>query len=340
MHRIFYSWQMNTPPETNRYLIRDSLIAAAKDLRRPAEIDEATRGVAGSPPIFATILSKIERCAVFVADLTLVTVAGDDGFCNPNVLVEYGYALAKRGDSQLVPVVNRSFGPIESLPFDLRHKAVRVVYDLPPDSLAEEARSVQRNLTGRLRSELRLILEDPRSVLNLDDAEVTVAKYLLERSTDGAGREYTSQEDIASVSGLEPSTVKSAVADLVSRGYAERLPVLGTDTPPVKPSSSLFWDLDSYFQEWDPRADARALADELVSNSETGHGRLSTRRFMEKSGWPLRRLNPALRFLIQSAIVKGSEIVVPDVVTLEIFETEATRSFLRGTYDPDRRRRT
>ena len=53
---IFYSWQSDTEQSVNRYLIRDALKAAAKRLSIPGEVDEATRGVAGSPPIFETIL--------------------------------------------------------------------------------------------------------------------------------------------------------------------------------------------------------------------------------------------------------------------------------------------
>lgn len=340
MYRIFYSWQMNTPQAVNRYLIRDSLAAAVKGLAREAEVDEATRGVAGSPSIFTTILSKIDQCAVFVADLTLVALADPEDFtCNPNVLVEYGYALAKRGENRLIPVINTSFGRIESLPFDLRHKAVRVSYDLASDSPSDEIKKVEKELTGRLRSELRLLLEDPSSTLNLSVSEVAVARHLLlEQSTHGAECDYAEQEHIASATGLELSTAKRAVADLASRGYLERLGAAGTDSPPVKLTPLLFWDLDPYVHGWDPRFDARSLAEELVSNSDTGHGRLGTRQFMQKTGWRLRRLNPALLYLLRNEIVRENPTVVPDLVTLEIYETEATRRFLSGSYDPDRRR--
>jgi hypothetical protein len=339
--RVFYSWQLSTPPKGNRYLIREALDAAAGQLARPAEVDEATRGVAGSPSIFETILSKIDRSAVFVADLTLLRIAADaEAYtCNPNVLLEYGYALARLGEGRIIPIINKAFGPIDKLPFDLRHKALRVTYSITPESTNQEIKVAQAGLTGLLRSELRLVLEDPRSVLSLTDGEVAIARLLLEKSPDGRQRDYTSQEDIASVVGGELSEVYRAIADLASRGYLERLGVVGTDSPPVRPSRSLFWDLDPYIEGWDPRADARTLAEELVSSSGTGHGELGTREFSERKGWSLRRLNPALYFLIQSEIVREDKTVVPDVVTLEIYETDATRKFLHGSYDPDQRRR-
>lgn len=195
------------------------------------------------------------------------------------------------------------------------------------------------NLVGILRSELRLVLEDPGSILSLSDTEVQVARYLLETSSDGRQRDHIDQEQISSDLGIEISEVHRAVAELVSRGYVERLGVMGTASPPVRPAKSLFWDLDPYVHGWDPRADGRTLAKKLVDGSATGHGRLSTREFAEQAGWPLRRLNPALHFLVEGAIVRESRTIVPDVVTLQIHETEATRSFLAKRYDPDQQRR-
>jgi hypothetical protein len=40
---------------------------------------------------------------------------------NPNVLVEYGYALARHGVQRLLLVMNTAFGSPSELPFDLRH---------------------------------------------------------------------------------------------------------------------------------------------------------------------------------------------------------------------------
>ena len=66
------------------------------------ELDKDTQGIAGSPPIAETILQKVEDCAVFVADLSFVgesksgfsnTSGKPRQFPNPNVLIEYGYAL-------------------------------------------------------------------------------------------------------------------------------------------------------------------------------------------------------------------------------------------------------
>jgi hypothetical protein len=115
---IFYSWQSDAPAGTNRSFIEEALNRAVDRLNSDAtvepvvretviKVDKDTEGIPGSPPIADTILRKIENCAAFVADLTLVgeslavLQAAQDFrkrfFPNPNVLLEYGYALRCHG---------------------------------------------------------------------------------------------------------------------------------------------------------------------------------------------------------------------------------------------------
>src|SRR5215213_8206975 len=216
---IFYSWQSDTEQSVNRFLIRDALKAAAKRLSIPCEVDEATRGVAGSPPIFETILRKIEQSAVFVGDVTIVTGSAGRASCNPNVLIEYGFALAKLGENRLVPVLNSHFGTPERLPFDLRHRAVRVSYNLAPDASKDKIKAAQKSLVGLLFSELRLLLEDPKSVFSLSESQGRIVQYLSGASQRGTGRSYYSMEEISNGTGIEVEEVKRAVAELVSRYY-------------------------------------------------------------------------------------------------------------------------
>src|SRR5688572_18022213 len=98
--KIFYSWQSDSPPSTNRNFIEDALERAARSVQRdPAVeaepvIERDTKGLSGSPDIFAAILTKIAACDLVVADVTLVTPANaKKPSPNPNVLVELGFAL-------------------------------------------------------------------------------------------------------------------------------------------------------------------------------------------------------------------------------------------------------
>src|SRR5688500_11033276 len=106
---IFYAWQNDTAPGFNRYLIRDSLVAATKSGRINALIEDSPRldPDARNPNATAaaegstTVFDRIRNCAVFVADLTFVGATpatqakGQRKLLpNPNVLMELGFASA------------------------------------------------------------------------------------------------------------------------------------------------------------------------------------------------------------------------------------------------------
>jgi len=118
---VFYSWQADTSTLVGRNLIERALEKALGELNKGDEVEEAQReelavdrdtmGVAGSPPIVQTIFDKIDRAAVFVPDLTFVGKRLDDRPTpNPNVLIEYGWALKSLTHSRIVPVMNVAFG--------------------------------------------------------------------------------------------------------------------------------------------------------------------------------------------------------------------------------------
>src|SRR5262245_27347814 len=103
-HNVFYSWQTDSDERFNRYFIEDCLKRAIRDLNRQdvadLVIDRDTKNVPGMPDIGQTILEKIAKSAVVVADLTLINVAAvrrhdERPVSNPNVLFELGYAFGK-----------------------------------------------------------------------------------------------------------------------------------------------------------------------------------------------------------------------------------------------------
>ena len=127
---VFFSWQSDLG-ET-RGVIQAALDKAVRNLNRNLALEEALRldedtaGVAGWPEITSTILDKIERCEVFVADITPINGPQSDSRLtpNPNVLFELGYALATGlGRTRIICVVNAAYlpdGDLKELPFDVR----------------------------------------------------------------------------------------------------------------------------------------------------------------------------------------------------------------------------
>ena len=168
---IFFSWQSDRESRTGRSLIEKALERAiskiSKDINmfeperdRPRlELDRDTRNVAGSPPIVETILRKIDAAAVFVPDLTFVGTRSDSRPTpNPNVLIEYGWALKALGHSRIVGVMNTAYGEPsgENMPFDLRHQRNPITYFCPEgagDDVKAKARdSLARDFENALRT--------------------------------------------------------------------------------------------------------------------------------------------------------------------------------------------
>jgi hypothetical protein len=166
--RIFYSWQTDASSKTNRRFIEDALRQAIRQVgeeldldpaERP-ELDSDTTGVPGSPNVFETILAKIRDSEVFVADMTLVgNAANGKRIPNPNVCIEYGYALHCLGDSRLIAIMNTQFGGLDHLPFDLRTKRGPIGYSLAADTSKKECDKTTNELARGLAYAIRLVIE-------------------------------------------------------------------------------------------------------------------------------------------------------------------------------------
>ncbi|WP_186080409.1 hypothetical protein [Burkholderia gladioli] len=187
MKKIFYSWQLDQSPKTGRNFIQRALEDAIKVLNRETEIDEAERDevkldhdtldVSGSPPIVDTIFRKIDAAAVFVADLTFIAErVGGRKMPNPNVSIEYGYALRSVTHSRIIGVMNAAHGAPsrESLPFDLGHMRFPIAYCCPNDADEATVKRERSELSRRLKDALKSILDrDDR-----DDIEAERVRYV------------------------------------------------------------------------------------------------------------------------------------------------------------------
>jgi hypothetical protein len=198
---VFYSWQSDSPQALNRSFIEEALLEALKRLNAdatlekalrdtPVELDKDIQGVAGSPPIADTILRKIENCAVFVADLSFV---GDSKsgftnksgkprqFPNPNVLIEYGYALRCHSHTKLISVMNTAQGSpdAESIPFDLRHLLWPISYHLADSSAPDKSNQFEKLVVALVKA-ISLILANHSSPM------VVIEKFAPQKPTKNA----------------------------------------------------------------------------------------------------------------------------------------------------------
>tara|TARA_B100000965_G_scaffold215949_2_gene180602 strand:- start:8538 stop:9839 length:1302 start_codon:yes stop_codon:yes gene_type:complete len=178
--RVFYSWQADTPTREGRNFIERALeraiarisgdVELEEAIREGLEVDRDTKGVPGSPPIVDTIFRKIDEAAVFIPDVTFVGKRLDGRPTpNPNVMIEYGWALKRHGHAHMVPVMNIAHGEpkAEAMPFDLRHLRNPITYDLPDGADKEHRKSERAKLAGALESAIRAVLSSEEFMSSL-----------------------------------------------------------------------------------------------------------------------------------------------------------------------------
>lgn len=169
---IFYSWQSDLPNPTNRGFIETALERAVKaivadgTLGLEPVIDRDTQGIPGAPEIAKAIFAKIDKAEVFVADVSIVNGQhGGRPTPNPNVLFELGYALKALGDERIILVLNREYGEVEQLPFDLRmRRTLKYKMAVGNTDRAAERNDLQAQLEGALRDALAGIAKTQESV--------------------------------------------------------------------------------------------------------------------------------------------------------------------------------
>ena len=134
---IFYSWQSDLLPKTNRNFIEDAIKKALKGINKDnkiiACIDRDTKGELGSPEIQSSVFNKINHSKFFVCDVSL----NDNQVPNPNVLIELGYAIKVLGWNKIICLFNSYTGKVEDLPFDINHNRVT---QYTPDKKGEKGR--------------------------------------------------------------------------------------------------------------------------------------------------------------------------------------------------------
>ena len=181
--KVFWSWQSDTPGKTGRHFIRQVLSDAIATLKEPEEVEEPSErdakdalhldhdrlGVSGSPRLLETILKKIDASAVFVGDVTPVSVIPgtktrgnvrrEKRNMNPNVAIELGYAFKTVTEQNVLMVLNTYYGGREFLPFDIAGNAGPLMFNLPPNANASRLKAEAASLKGQLITALRAFIK-------------------------------------------------------------------------------------------------------------------------------------------------------------------------------------
>jgi hypothetical protein len=112
-------------------------------------------------------------------------------FPNPNVLIEYGYALRCHTHAKIIGLMNAAFGEpnADTLPFDLRHLRWPITYRLSKNSAPDKADQLEK-LTATLVDALRAILSQ-----HVDKKEPAVL-FVPQKPTKNAAIFHVSIEDL------------------------------------------------------------------------------------------------------------------------------------------------
>jgi hypothetical protein len=238
---IFYSWQS----DKKNIIIQEAAqlainrIVSGDDFEVEAALDRDTKDIPGSPAIAEAILSKIDKCSLFLCDITIVTETSSKRKSpNPNVLIELGYAAARIGWERIICVMNEAYGEAKELPFDIQHRRWPIRFKLADNADKVKVDEIKVALSQNIELAIRSVLQsgvltqvtnpkDHRVATKLNNAlnnfvgELTVfltshgyangMKIILDDHLDEPGSKYPSPvlvDEILNV--LANNTLKSA----------------------------------------------------------------------------------------------------------------------------------
>jgi len=179
---VFFSWQSDSPKETNSSAIRESLKAVSKSFQKKfpdtkLKLDEATRNTSGSPNIADKIIEKIESANIFIADITTVSPpTANRPSANPNVLIELGFAISQVGWDRIILLFNDCIGKFPGdLPFDIIQNRVST-YTIDPS--IEDNKKGKDGLQALLAIAIKSIIEkNPKTPAELKGVSPEKVKH-------------------------------------------------------------------------------------------------------------------------------------------------------------------
>lgn len=290
---VFWSWQSDYDENSCRYFVRDALNEAIKltadamklePAARPS-LDHDTKGAKGMVDIKSIILSKIERCSLFVADLTPIgkTEAGK-WIPNPNVMIELGWAMHAPGVEHVIPILNLAPGcEVEDLPFDIRGRRV-IRYSLAPKSTSVERKAELAKLVPQLRKaieeELKPRSSGPASIAELpviEGVEASKVDQSIWRSESGLIKHFEFEASITAAFYEGPRAYVRVIPDkpkgrIPSLAAFEALPLKDSIRPNSNGCSSGSWGAteNGYIQYWFAAHTRREIINASMYFEDTG----------------------------------------------------------------------
>ena len=243
---VFYSWQTDRPEETNKKFLRDVIKEAVAKVSAEGVLVDSPRfesgmdGVAGTPEVATVMFDRIDECANFIGDVTIVAqipAAKEDEqpkfIPNPNVSLELGYAAARIGWGRVICVTNEAFGRRDQQPFDVRNRRYPIDYTLDPKDMSQKA-AVKKYLVDLLYKAIKSVQENEHRAA--EDARDRLDADCIRVLQEQAGTFHFYERDYAP--GADPFPIlryKASITRLLS------LKLLRYDQQPNLDGASFSW---------------------------------------------------------------------------------------------------
>lgn len=180
MKTVFYSWQLDTNSKTNKYFLKTVLKKTVSEINKNSEapvikLDMDTQNRVGYIDINQVIIEKIQRCDIFVADITSIGKVLEKSTPNPNVLFELGYAMGRIGENRILCFANEHYEKIENYPFDLktRRPFLYAISETDVETNPEQVKRERNRIASSLVSIFKEMLLAPIIAPHTFDNQVT-----------------------------------------------------------------------------------------------------------------------------------------------------------------------
>lgn len=164
------------------------------------------------------------------------------------------------------------------------------------------------------------------SIPDVSPAASAIAKFFVEGSQRAVDLDpQTSIEKLQPALGLDEDDLIDALDELKGLGCVRDQPQFGARrTWTTGPHKRLFTRFDRYWKEWDPAKDAILVAQHVHQANSINTGKVA-----EALGWPPRRMNPAVTYLLDRELVLVSREISSQFVASSMRATDETRRFLK-----------
>lgn len=169
------------------------------------------------------------------------------------------------------------------------------IYSVTHPSQADQvAQKWQNNITDAV-NQLEQVIAELAPTIRISDEAANFAVYLARMCKYGHGKESIDLPDATdAIPGASQEDLIELCGELESLGLISTTGALGMEIVHIRPTITLFEVFDEIAIGSDPQHDAMTLAKFLSENKS-----LSSEDYVTKSGWSVRRYNPAMAMVCQ-----------------------------------------